>query len=409
MKKLRICVVEMVNAGGLLHFDYQLCTAFAAAGADVTLVTGTEYELSHLPHNFKVHKILRLWKGFDRNPLGADAGVLERVIAKTFRAVRRVHRGVLAMFAWLRLTLYLLRVKPDITQFSKLEYFFEFIFIWFFKRMGLVVTQVCHEFEQREEGGGLSSLVRKLDIAAYRSFSSIFFLSEDGRKRFLGAFSLTKDNVAVVIPHGNSEWMLGLQSPSQELNLRGRYGLPVDTSVVLFFGLLSPSKGVEDLIEAFALVVKTTNARLVVAGYPTKFINAASLKAQVNRLGISGKVVLDLRYIPLNELGALMELAAVVVYPYHSSTQSGALQVAYTFGKPVIATRVGGLPEVVEDGKSGFLVPTRSPGELAQKIAILVGDRALADAMGKYARTLSLTRFNWDSIARKMLSVYETS
>ena len=408
MKKLRICVVEMVNAGGLLHFDYQLCTAFAAAGADVTFVTGTEYELSSLPHNFKVKTILRLWKGFDSRPLGVDAGPLQRMVARIFRAVRRAQRGALVLFAWLRLILHLLRAKPDIVQFSRLEYFFDFLFIWFLKRLGLVVTQVCHEFERRDAVGGVSSLEHRLDLATYRSFSRIFFLSEDGRSRFRAAFPLKGDEVTSVIPHGNSDWLLGIQSPPQEVKLRGRYRLPNGVPVVLFFGLLSPSKGVEDLIEAFALVVKTTDARLVVAGYPTKFINVASIKAQVNRLGISDKVVLDLRYIPLNELGALMELAAVVVYPYHSSTQSGSLQTAYTFGKPVIATRVGGLPEAVDDGKSGFLVPANSPGELAQKIAILVGDRALTDAMGKYARTLSLTRFNWDSIARKMLSVYET-
>lgn len=101
-----------------------------------------------------------------------------------------------------------------------------------------------------------------------------------------------------------------------------------------------------------------------------------------------------------------MELATVVVYPYHSSTQSGSLQTAYTFGKPVIATMVGGLPEVVEDGKSGFLVPAHSPNDLAEKISIFVNDRALAEEMGRYARRLSTTRFNWNAIAQEILTIY---
>jgi glycosyltransferase involved in cell wall biosynthesis len=102
-----------------------------------------------------------------------------------------------------------------------------------------------------------------------------------------------------------------------------------------------------------------------------------------------------------------MGLATVAVYPYHSSTQSGALQVAYTFGRPVVATQVGGLPEVVEHGRSGFLVSPESPYELAQGILKLVNNRELTKIMGEYARHLSETRFSWRSVARQMLQVYD--
>jgi glycosyltransferase involved in cell wall biosynthesis len=131
------------------------------------------------------------------------------------------------------------------------------------------------------------------------------------------------------------------------------------------------------------------------------------MKHLLETFGIADKVIMDLRYIPLNEIGALMELATAVVYPYRSSTQSGSLQVAYTFGKPVIATAVGGLPEVVEDGKSGFLVQPHSITDLAEKISSVMNDPSLAAEMGRYARHLSVTRFNWDSIALQMLGQYK--
>jgi glycosyltransferase involved in cell wall biosynthesis len=192
------------------------------------------------------------------------------------------------------------------------------------------------------------------------------------------------------------------------LKLRQRYGLREDEKVVLFFGLLAPSKGLEELAEAFALALETCDARLLIAGYPTKQFDLLKLNARIAEMGIGDKVTMDLRYVPLEEVGALMNLATVVVYPYHSSTQSGSLQVAYTFGKPVIATSVGGLPEAVEDGRSGFLVPPQSPRPMAEKISLLVNDPLLAQEMGRYARHLSDTRFAWDTIARQMLAVYKT-
>ena len=103
----------------------------------------------------------------------------------------------------------------------------------------------------------------------------------------------------------------------------------------------------------------------------------------------------------------MMEMATVVTYPYLTSTQSGALQVAYTFGRPVIATKVGGLPEAVEDGKSGLLVSAAAPDELAQAILKLIKDPGLAAQMGMYAKHLSDTKFSWDSIALKILGIYQ--
>jgi glycosyltransferase involved in cell wall biosynthesis len=116
---------------------------------------------------------------------------------------------------------------------------------------------------------------------------------------------------------------------------------------------------------------------------------------------------LDPRYIPLEDVGGLMGLATVAVYPYRSSTQSGALQVAYTFGRPVVATATGGLPEAVEQGRSGFLVPANSPPELAEGILKLVNNAELARAMGEYARHLSETRFSWKTVARQINKVYD--
>lgn len=406
MKRKHIIVVEPANSGGLIHFSYQMCNALSKAGAEVELIAGIDYELDALPHLFKVQKMLKLWKTFEDRSGTVNMNFFQRSMLALFRNVRRLVRAARAILAWINLTSYILRAKPDWVLFSILEYPFQSFFIRFLKFRGIALSQLCHEYEKREKKNMLSKFLHRLDILAYDSFSKIFFLSNDSLNRFITLFPSVNKEVMLSIPHGNSEWLLGIQSQQKKDTLRERYGIKDNEAVVVFFGLLAPSKGIQDLIEAFALVAQSRDAKLVIAGYPTKYINAATLKSLATRLNILDKVVLDLQYVPLDEIGALMDLATVVVYPYHSSTQSGALQTAYTFAKPVIATKVGGLPEVVEEGKSGFLVSPHAPQEIAEKISFFINNPHVAKTMGEYARHLSVTRFDWEVVAEKMLTAY---
>jgi len=97
----------------------------------------------------------------------------------------------------------------------------------------------------------------------------------------------------------------------------------------------------------------------------------------------------------------------VVAYPYHNSTQSASLQVAYSFGRPVIATNVGGLPEVVVDEKSGLLIPPKDIASLAAAILRILNEPEIAKQMGKFSKNLSETKFSWGPIAQKILGVYQ--
>lgn len=408
--KLSLVLVEPNGSGGLIHYTYQLCTALAAEGVDVTLITGKEYELGHLPHNFQVSTMLDLWSLFDPQVIqNIQANTWHRRWHKVRWTVRRGQRAVRLILAWINLTRYLSKLKPDIVQFSKINFPFEAIFLAQMRRRGLILTQICHEFELREnEGGPFSTLILRAYADIYKNFSAMFFHAKENCEKFLTLFPFVKDEKTHIIPHGNSSWLLKHFPQAYDWNsIRSHYGLQPEQPVVLFFGLLAPSKGIDDLIEAFALVRQSCDAKLLIAGYPTKHINIDALKEKIAALNLSDHVFLDLRYIPLEEVGALMGLASVAVYPYRSSTQSGALQVAYTFGRPVIATAVGGLPEVVDEGRSGFLVPVQSPLALADKILLLINNPHLTNAMGTYARHLSETRFSWRSVARQIVKVYD--
>jgi len=406
-KRLRLFVVEPRGAGGMTHYAYQMCTALAEAGADVTLVTARQYELDSFPHNFKVEKRLNLWLPVDPSASDLPRGTLSKIWRKIRRTVRRGGRAVRFVREWLALSSYLLRQRPDLVQFGSIQFVFEAWFLARLRRRGLTLSQICHEFELRERGNGpLVAMANRLYAGVYQNFEAIFLHGENNRQRFLSLFDIPPERTHV-IPLGNESMFLAHSAdPAGGPDLRARYALPADEPVVLFFGNLTVSKGIPDLIDAFAEVRKQVRARLVIAGYPTKYIDMDKLFRQVAELGISDAVTFDARYIPIEEVGPLFRLATVVAYPYLSGTQSASLQVAYAFERPVVATRVGGLPEEVEDGKSGYLVPPHEPDKLAQAILKVIEDPQRAAEMGAYARRLSETRYSWESIAEKMMSVY---
>ncbi len=162
------------------------------------------------------------------------------------------------------------------------------------------------------------------------------------------------------------------------------------------------------MIRAFPAVAQATGARLVVAGFPAKDVDADALRSEAAELGIADQVSWFLDYVPNEWVASLVRLSDVVVLPYRAITQSAVLQIAYACGKPVVATCIGGLPDVVEDGQSGLLVPPEDPPALADAITRIVSSRELAEQMGSRAAELAQTRYAWRVVAEKMKVVFET-
>lgn len=406
--KIKLAVVEQHSTGGLIHYAYQLCTVLAERALDVVLITGTDYELRDFPHNFEVENRLRLWKLIDPSPMGEPPkGFIRHHWRRLAWNLRRVIRAWRLIREWFRLTGYLIKSRPDIVQFGKINFPFEGFFLAWMRKRGLVLTQICHEFERRESDSWISRVIDRTYNSIYLNFSHIFFHAEENRDRFLELFDYDEANTSI-IPHGNESIFLKAAEKlgHDQAELRESYGLKREDSIALFFGAISPSKGIPDLLDAFAIVRNLSPVKLLVAGYPTKYVNVEEYQQQVTDLDIADRVIFDFRYIPIADVGALFKMASVVVYPYLSSTQSGSLQVAFSFGRPVVATHVGGLPEAVEDGKNGFLVPPGDNQALAEKIAQLANSPELSRQMGSYAHQLSISKFGWGPIAEQIEAQY---
>ncbi|GKY88150.1 glycosyltransferase family 4 protein [Sinisalibacter aestuarii] len=397
----RIAIVETNAQGGLIHFAYQVADALAREGAEVSLITSPDYELADLPHNFTVLKMLRLWPIFDRKGGDRRQGTLQRY----WRKVRRVWRGVLFYAAWTRVTLHLLRDKPDGVVLSMIHSPFQVVFFKAMKWAGIPMVQICHEIEQRDSQRGAwdRMVAHPLLAGCYDSFSTVVFLASSVESDYLARYGDATPTLMML--HG-PQLIFPNDGVSAEA-LREKYGIAPGERVVLFFGLLRPSKGVSDLVEAFALLPDRAGLRLVIAGYPTKSFDTAALRAQIDRLGIAGQVSLFLDYVPNGDVAPLMEQGDLVVFPYRNATASGAASAAQSLGRPVVATNVGGFPEAIHDGETGYLAAPEDPAALADAIAKTLADPARARAMAEAGRQDMLENRSWGAFARGLIGVFD--
>lgn len=132
-------------------------------------------------------------------------------------------------------------------------------------------------------------------------------------------------------------------------------GLEISTEYILFFGFIRDYKGLDWLLQAMADPrVKELNMRLVVAG--EFYNNAQQYLTLITELGIADRIILKTNFIPDNEVRYYFCAADMVVQPYKHATQSGVTQICYHFDRPMLVTNVGGLPEIVPDGKVGYVV-----------------------------------------------------
>ena len=130
--------------------------------------------------------------------------------------------------------------------------------------------------------------------------------------------------------------------------------LSPDYRYVLFFGFIRAYKGLDLLLGAFADErLRQQNVKLVVAG--EFYGDPEPYYKQIKDLGIEDRVVLCTDFIPDGEVNRYFSAADIVAQPYKTATQSGVTQIAFHFEKPMLVTNVGGLPEIVPDGKIGYV------------------------------------------------------
>ena len=180
-----------------------------------------------------------------------------------------------------------------------------------------------------------------------------------------------------------------------------RLRLGVEGRVLLFFGLVRAYKGLHTLLQAYGRVAEKLDATLLIVG--EFYEDRAPYDAEISALGIGARVRVIDRYIPDEDVEVYFRAADLVVLPYRSATQSGITQTAFAFERPVVVTAVGGLPDVVDDGVTGYVVPPDNAEALAGAIERFFASDA-AGAMSAAIRAGS-GRFSWKGCVEALLAL----
>ena len=184
--------------------------------------------------------------------------------------------------------------------------------------------------------------------------------------------------------------------------LHEEYGLPEGSPIVGVIARLEPEKGHPTLIEAWpAVVAAVPDATLLVVGEGSR---RDALEEQAKELGVERRIVFAGRRDDVPAVTAALDVA---VLPSYREALGLTVLEAMALSRPVVASSVGGIPEMVEDGVTGLLVPPRDPAALAAAIVRLLRDHPLADMLGRAGHDLVHERFCIELMVREVERIYD--
>lgn len=196
-----------------------------------------------------------------------------------------------------------------------------------------------------------------------------------------------------VIPHGDYSFF----------TMFGKGDVTEEKNCILFFGRIRAYKGLDYLLKASNKVIaEIPDAKFIIAGRGS-FEKYSGLINEHHRNNFE----IYNKYIADEQVAELFQRSAVVCLPYTDASQSGVVNIAYAFKKPVIVTNVGSIPEIVADGKTGLVIEPKDSNAIANAIIALLKNDDLRRSLGENGLRKQREELSWGSIAKKTIEVYQ--
>jgi glycosyltransferase involved in cell wall biosynthesis len=352
---MKVALLTHNVEGGLVQYVSQLANALAPK-VDLVVIAPEGLDPSRFPFAPGV-RIRRL-------PVG---NVVRTFVANTLR--------VWVPFRFLRA---IDEERPDILHFNGASLWYALLLPVLSRRYPVVVT--IHDVSPHP---GSRAWDQDLSRRLFLRYADAVIVHGEWARRQLGA-----RKPVYVIPHGDYSFFAG-----------GAEDAGPGEDVVLFFGRIEPYKGLRYLLEAMPGVwAGSPSTRLVIAG-------SGSLEPYGGLLD-DPRIEVANRFIDDAEVPGLFSRARVVALPYVEGTQTGVIPIAYAFKRPVVVTDVGAIPEVVEEGRTGLVVPPRDPGALAGAILKILQNEPLRTTMGATAYEKMTRELSWGPISDRTIAAY---
>jgi len=391
MKKslFKLVMVEPLGKGGWAQYSYCLLSNLMDYLDEVVLFTAASTPLKNKELPFELKPAL-----FSVSNIIIDIFKLQHL-----RWLRRILKALEIPLNHLKLLLYCWRERPDILHFQA-AYWIESLFIPIYHFMGIKIIYTAHDLLHHPPYPGDRYLFRYL----YRKLDAIIVTAESLKTRMIKQFPGVAIDKVYVIRIGNID---ALEENVRISPILARRSLSLSESipVILFFGIIRAYKGLEVLIQAFAhLIEQIPAAYLIIAGEPIESFKR--YQQEISQLNLGDRVKLSLNYIPQSEIPAYFSAADLVAVPYHDSYTSAIIPLAYSYDRPVVVSRVGGLAEYVREGESGYSFPDGDSRDMAEKMYLILSNKKNTDRMKKFVRRYYRENFSWQKIALATLDVY---
>ncbi|HEX2867264.1 MAG TPA: glycosyltransferase [Ignavibacteriales bacterium] len=296
--------------------------------------------------------------------------------------------------SWIKTGRRILRDSPDLVIFKYWLPFFGPAFGTIArivrKKKSIKTLAICHNVIPHEKRPGDRAFTRYF-LSAMDYFVLLSKKVQDDLKTFL------PDAKSAVLPH---PVLSNFGSPVTKDFARSHLGLK-EGKLMLFFGFIRDYKGLDVLLEAMALLKDRLDVKLMVAG--EFYSNEEKYKSLIKKLDLGDLLILFTDFIPTSEVKYYFCASDAVVLPYRSATQSGIVQIAMNFKKPVIAANVGGLEEVVLEGKTGFIVEKENPAMLAGAIMKFYSEAREPEFETNAEKEVE--KYSWPAFARGVLEL----
>lgn len=382
LRRARELDVLVVDAGGFsIKYDYALCGALTQCDCNVTLVS-SEYRHAcwDVPCSFEVRKhFYRRAHGTTSEPCGFGW---------------KLRKGVEHAGDMKRLTQEVERRRPDVVHFQWLP--LPVVDAMYLRRMANVAPLVLTIHNTTIFHGTPTSRAQGLGFRfALKNFSAFIAHAQYSKDKMVRQ-GWANENQIAVIPHGAFQNEATPASQAQG-HLEKQ---------ILFLGSIRPYKAPDLLIRAFEKLPRNVraNTRLTIAGKPG--MDLTPLFRLAEELGVADRITWVPRYLPEQEAQAMYRSATIVALPFREIDQSGALLNAIGWGKPLVATAIGGISETIQDGVNGLLVPPGDVDAFSSALLRLLTSPDLRAMM--HARLLSLANgeLSWHSVAVKTQQLY---
>jgi D-inositol-3-phosphate glycosyltransferase len=311
---------------------------------------------------------------------------------------------------YIKLIRYAWTAKPRIFHIlwnNKFDVFDRTMLMLYYRLLGKKIVLTVHNVNAGKRDCRDNPVNRLTLRAQYQLSDHIFVHTEKMKIELTDEFGQQATRITV-IPFGINNAVPNTSLTSAEA--RRRLGIGDDRKTILFFGNITPYKGVEYLVTAFQRhLAQSEDYRLIIAGRPNnceRYWN--SIRKAVHEDLQAGRILLRPDFIPDDETELYFKAADVLVLPYRHIYQSGVLFLGYSFGLPVLAANVGSLKEEIVEGKTGFVFRPEDSVDLARTIERYFASDLFVELESRRQeiRDYVKQRHSWDTVGQKTLEVY---